>query len=527
MTRPLDPIFVVDHDPPRRWLPGWLTETPYWAVSATVHLIILLILGGIVLSTEREPTPETRVIVSREFRTRPYDPTERRWVDRQPKILETPREPTPLEVIKPKIVSPRPKGRPSASANKELNSDAIADAFGTSGAASSIVGLIDGDSRRVGEGPGGSEDAVLAALHWLRRHQHPDGHWSSRQFYTGRAVDPDAYRDECWGYEGFDVGVTALAMLAFLGHGHTYKDSCYPEFVEVMRKSTDWLLKQQEVAPGDPERDGVIGRSNADEWVYNHAIATLALSELLFLTGDRFRLSQPVASAAAYCMRAQNEGYGWKYDYAGAKNDSSVTGWMLLALKTAKACSESRLITKIRPEEFAPHFAGAMRWFDRVRGSNGRVGYEAPGDEGSILRAHGDPYPYSKRLSCMTAVAVLCRLFAGEARSSEPVRDGVAVLMDELPRWAEPREKRPSTINMYHWYYATYALFQYGGAKWRQWNEALLETLLPTQTVGGDADGSWAPLGEWGRAGGRVYSTAIGAMTLEVYYRYRRAGGES
>ena len=37
-----------------------------------------------------------------------------------------------------------------------------------------------------------------------------------------------------------------------------------------------------------------------------------------------------------------------------------------------------------------------------------------------------------------------------------------------------------------------------------------------------DEDGSWDPIGEWGIAGGRVYSTAIGAMTLEVYYRFRR-----
>ena len=36
-------------------------------------------------------------------------------------------------------------------------------------------------------------------------------------------------------------------------------------------------------------------------------------------------------------------------------------------------------------------------------------------------------------------------------------------------------------------------------------------------------DGSWDPIDEWGPAGGRVYMTALGAMTLEVYYRFRRA----
>jgi hypothetical protein len=35
-------------------------------------------------------------------------------------------------------------------------------------------------------------------------------------------------------------------------------------------------------------------------------------------------------------------------------------------------------------------------------------------------------------------------------------------------------------------------------------------------------DGSWDPIDEWGTAGGRVYSTALGAMTFEVYYRFTR-----
>ena len=42
------------------------------------------------------------------------------------------------------------------------------------------------------------------------------------------------------------------------------------------------------------------------------------------------------------------------------------------------------------------------------------------------------------------------------------------------------------------------------------------------QRRAGCEDGSWDPVGEWGAAGGRVYSTAICAMTLEVYYRYLR-----
>jgi hypothetical protein len=34
--------------------------------------------------------------------------------------------------------------------------------------------------------------------------------------------------------------------------------------------------------------------------------------------------------------------------------------------------------------------------------------------------------------------------------------------------------------------------------------------------------GSWDPSGPWGTAGGRVYSTALLTLCLEVTYRYER-----
>ena len=57
------------------------------------------------------------------------------------------------------------------------------------------------------------------------------------------------------------------------------------------------------------------------------------------------------------------------------------------------------------------------------------------------------------------------------------------------------------------------------------WHEADFEALVPTQRVAGCEDGSWDPIGEWGGIGGRVYATAMSAMTLEVYYRYVRQKG--
>jgi hypothetical protein len=191
---------------------------------------------------------------------------------------------------------------------------------------------------------------------------------------------------------------------------------------------------------------------------------------------------------------------------------------MVLALKTA---SHARL--DIPRAHFDHSFRGALRWIDRATTTSGKTGYMAPGDEGSrLVGVYTDPYPFSKDLSCMTGVGVLCRIFSGESRRSRTVRNGVKLLMQHPPRWQQRKGRATSTINLYYWYYASYALFQYGGSGWERWNEKMLEALLTSQRRGGDEDGSWDPIGEWGVAGGRVYSTALGAMTLEVYYRYRR-----
>ena len=124
----------------------------------------------------------------------------------------------------------------------------------------------------------------------------------------------------------------------------------------------------------------------------------------------------------------------------------------------------------------------------------------------------------------MTAVGVLCRIFSGESRRSETIRGGVKILMAHPPRWQDARGRLLSTINLDYWYYGSYALFQYGGPEWKKWNAAMQDALLNSQRKGEHLceDGSWDPIDEWGIAGGRVYTTAIGAMTLEVYYRFVR-----
>ena len=113
-----------------------------------------------------------------------------------------------------------------------------------------------------------------------------------------------------------------------------------------------------------------------------------------------------------------------------------------------------------------------------------------------------------------TSIGTLVRMYCGGKPSDPKIAGGCAILQKKLPDW----DKK----HFYYWYYGTLTTFQQGGEMWKKWNEALKKTLVENQRKGGDEDGSWDAekdyYGYW--FGGRVYTTALGALSLEVYYRY-------
>jgi hypothetical protein len=113
----------------------------------------------------------------------------------------------------------------------------------------------------------------------------------------------------------------------------------------------------------------------------------------------------------------------------------------------------------------------------------------------------------------MTAEAMVCRHFLGlPADEPEAQREAGNFLMEELPGQGRP--------NLYYWYYATMAMHQLQGDYWQTWNRALRKALVESQRIDGDDAGSWDTNTVWGGYGGRVYTTAMGALCLEVYYRF-------
>jgi hypothetical protein len=100
------------------------------------------------------------------------------------------------------------------------------------------------------------------------------------------------------------------------------------QYQAAMSGGLDWLLSAQQ-ADGDLRGDGNL---------YMHAVASFALCEAYAFTRDP-KLREPAQRSIDFTVRCQNpKRGGWRYlPYPQSSDvDTSVFGWMLMAVKSAK-----------------------------------------------------------------------------------------------------------------------------------------------------------------------------------------------
>lgn len=324
-----------------------------------------------------------------------------------------------------------------------------------------------------------SEAAVRAALQWLAANQGPDGSWNPARFEAGQERRVLGQDRQGTGADA-DTGISGLALLAFLGAGQTHLQGTHRQTVQ---RGLEYLLRVQ-------ASDGnLAGRARAYAFMYCHAMAGLALSEAYAMTGDQ-RLRPAVQRAVAYTLHCQHPTTGgWRYR-RGDLGDTSQLGWQLMLLKSAESAGI---------EVPTAALEGAIRYLKSV--SSGTYGG---------LAAYRPSEPSSRP---MTAEALFCKQLLGMSRQNPASDEAGDFLLGELPG-------TEAAANFYYWYYGTLAMFQLGGPHWQRWNAALQDNLIGSQVQHGADAGSWHPRTVWGGYGGRVYTTAMGALCLEVYYRY-------
>jgi hypothetical protein len=339
-----------------------------------------------------------------------------------------------------------------------------------------------------------SEQAVERALDWLARHQDSDGRWdgATAKYDDGSLVrGDDDYTihcpagEPCFGeciYWEADTALTGLALLAFLGSGYTHADGKY---ADTLNRGIGFLLLQQK-----PDGD-LRGRSRA-VGMYCHAMATLALCEAYALTGDE-RLRAPVERAVTYLIGARaRDGLAWRYDRGFSIGDTSILGWVVMALKSAK------VVGIAGPDTVR---AGTLTWLDKVSG----------GDAHGLGRYQ----PREPVTPTMTAEAWVCRQFLGVGGPGAASSEAAGYLLEHSPA--------RDSYNLYYWYYGTLAMYQHGGDAWTRWNAEVRDQVVQRQQKSGHRAGSWDPDDSlYGAKGGRIYCTALATLTLEVYYRFLR-----
>ncbi len=329
-----------------------------------------------------------------------------------------------------------------------------------------------------GGGTNETEAAVARGLRWLARHQNSDGSWSLHAFHLA----PGAVGDEDGQGEQADVAGTALALLPFLGAGQTHRQG---EYKSLVLKGLNWLVSQQ-------GKDGDL-RGNGIGDMYAHGQATIVLCEAYAMTRDP-QLREPAQQALDFIVQAQHPTGGWRYDPRQA-GDTSVLGWQLMALRSGKM-AYLRVPDRV--------FADASKYLDSAQA-------DRYGSRYAYLPGHGGT-------PTMTAEALLCRQYLGWPREHQGLKAGAYYLLNECR--PSPQKLDTSMPWFYYIYYATQVMHHMGGDFWRKWNDAMKETLLATQQTTGSLAGSWDPRDQFGRQGGRIYTTALAICTLEVYYRH-------
>ncbi len=463
----------------------WLQNLPAWMVSAIIHMVLLMLFAllmveaahqnpFLVLSTEISPwhregsRQDVKITLDEVIFDLPIPPD----ADRQSK-------PQRLALIRANQEAQQLRLDPMAPHPELPDLDRVKKTIVQSDSSRAMLATRDPRLRvemiRQEGGTTLTEAAVARGLHWLQLHQNQNGSWSLDHYHQSSNCE-----SQCTGHGRLhsDTAGTALVLLPFLGAGQTHLVGRYQDSVSLGLR---WLIEHQE-PDGDLRAD-----SSGNAGMYAHGQAAIVLCEAYSMTGDA-KLREAAQRSIDFIVAAQHEAGGWRYQ-PGEPGDTSVLGWQLMALQSARSAS---LNVPSHTLENAGHF------LDSVGTSKGNLYAYMPGKS---------PTPV------MTAEALLCRMYLGWELSHVGLRSGVNYLIqDHLPQRQNP--------NIYYWYYATQVMHHVGGTAWKKWNHSMRDVLVSSQEISGHAAGSWNPQENHDNTGGRLYTTALATCTLEVYYRH-------
>lgn len=283
-------------------------------------------------------------------------------------------------------------------------------------------------------------------------------------------------KDGAWGEKAEELEAsTGLALLAFIGHGETPASTEYGKSVEAGLK---YLLSIQKA-------------TNLTNWPGNqlaisHAVSTWAICDGYSLTLIPF-LQSNGDEGLRIVIKGQRPSGLWDefYRMDDGQDDMEASIWQVLALQSGKRAGSQ--------------LDGLQNCLDKA----------AAGMEKAL----------DTNLDTGTKAGLVFGMQLCGQTSKPVVQNAITNLFALTSDWNAPSFNDP----IFRWYLITEAIFQNGGKPWGVWNRQFAPMLVNHQVKqersGGVTLGYWDSPGKQERFG-RVYSTALSLLMLEIYYQF-------
>jgi hypothetical protein len=328
-------------------------------------------------------------------------------------------------------------------------------------------------------------EAVARGLDWLQEHQHPDGYWSE---HVGYKLNTS--------YERLDdrpmphVGVTALALMSFLGGGHLPDRGKYGD---VLHRGLDFVLSCS-------QDDGQVTANGTR--MYSHAFATLFLAEVYGMV-DRPDVKKVLQRSVDLIVDSQNAEGGWRYRPFARESDMSITVCQVLALRSARNVGIHVPVTTIQNAQ-SYVYRSAVRSNDRTYRFRGHGGF---GDDGGSFRYQNREH--TRATFPLTAAGVTTLYAAGEY-DNPVIRDALDYMDRQVASFSNDWQEH--YFFFYGHYYAVQAYYITGDPKWTKYFRMIKSMLLELQ----QRDGSWrCEVGP-----GPAFGTAVSTLILQIPLQY-------
>jgi RNA polymerase sigma factor (sigma-70 family) len=338
------------------------------------------------------------------------------------------------------------------------------------GALTATIGVL-------GSGTPGTSRAVAKATP-LRPGEQKDKAPETAEVAIARGLDWLAAQEADGSWPGDNkVESTSLALLALLGSGNTNKHGIVevqPKYAKQFDRGLRFLLTRQIINGAFDANDQVV-----------HAKATMAVCEAYVLSLDP-GLKRPAQRAIDVIVKAQKKSGGWAAQ-AGKQETMTATAWQIMALRAGEMGGMGAPMDNWKDTQMFLADCG-----DRKTGTTGAYA-ETP-----ALARDGKFTPAA------TAMGLRCRQLQGWKPDHPVFSKGIEWLA---------KQAKPKDLDVDALFFTTQVFRDVGGDKAGGWNRGMAATLLKKQQTEGKDRGSWGP------EKGRLTTTALSILSLEVYYR--------